>query len=88
MKMSFAYYDDMIDAFLRIEPISLSAGPFCHGERPTLADREKPGADAVHDARDLSVSRAIQLLDLKSITLANAGCERHVGAATRPRLAR
>jgi hypothetical protein len=50
-----------------------------HGRRPY----SQPGADAVHDARDLLVSGADQLLVIKSITQANTGSGRHGGAATR-----
>ena len=32
-KMPFTQDDDMIEHSLRIEPISRSAYPFCHGER-------------------------------------------------------
>src|ERR1700694_3327782 len=50
-----------------------------HGRGPD----SQPGADAVHDARDLPISGADQLLAIKSITQANTGCGRHGGAATR-----
>ena len=32
-QMGLAQDDDVIKAFRRIEPISLSACPFCHGDR-------------------------------------------------------
>src|ERR1700694_3048175 len=48
-----------------------------HGRRPS----SQPGADAVHDACDLPVSGANQLLVIKSVALANTGFGRCVGAA-------
>ena len=41
-EVAFAEYNDVVKAFLRIEPIGLSAYPFCQGERGDVGRSRMP----------------------------------------------